>query len=417
MAVKATPAGIAKEASRVIQDIEVTDPSLPQNWTRTRKWLILIVLSLMSLMVVLHYRAQPGKIIAPVYIGPLSERLGRVPVCHFFNPSFLIFTMIAGFSNSFAMIIVFRFLAGASVSSICQNPAITGDLSTIEERGSAMSLTCLIPILGNAVGPIVRGYITQYLNWRWTFWMMAIVSAALAVIMAAVLKESYVPVIRRKALEKMSSDQEAIRPKQKYLQGWSMATVKALALLAVRPFVILSQSRIAVLMGFDRYTERCTHVPIYARLLPDLRALLQTARPGSPTSPGKPANFHPPGDDRLSRRLFLYGRSLEQRLHWIVPALASLQCGFSLSSSTTPTMNYLVDIFGDRSASAVAAVLPLRYVGGAFMPVAAPYMYAQLGYGWGNSLLGFVLLVALPAPFLAIVRPRRMQALEAVFET
>lgn len=50
MAVKATPAGVAKEASRVIQDIEVTDPSLPQNWTRTWKWFILIVLSLMSLM-------------------------------------------------------------------------------------------------------------------------------------------------------------------------------------------------------------------------------------------------------------------------------------------------------------------------------------------------------------------------------
>jgi MFS family permease len=115
--------------------------------------------------------------------------------------------------------------------------------------------------------------------------------------------------------------------------------------------------------------------------------------------------------------LFLYAWSLEKRLHWIVPALATLLCGFSLSSSTTPIMNYLVDIFGDRSASAVAAVLPLRYVGGAFLPVAAPYMYARLGYGWGNSLLGFVLLVALPAPFLVIVQPRQMQALTAVIES
>jgi MFS family permease len=190
-----------------------------------------------------------GEVVAPLYIGPLSERVGRVPVCHFFNLSFLIFTMIAGFSNSFAMVILFRFLAGASVSSICLNPAITGDLFTIEERGSAMSLTSLIPILGTAVGPIVGGYITQHLNWRWTFWLMAIVSACLAVIMVAVLKESYVPVIRRKVLGKTSSDDEAVRPWQKYLHGWSIATVKALILLAVRPFVILSQSRIGVLMG------------------------------------------------------------------------------------------------------------------------------------------------------------------------
>lgn len=190
-----------------------------------------------------------GEVIAPLYIGPLSERIGRMPVCHFFNFTFLIFTMIAGFSNSFAMVIVFRFLAGASVSSICLNPAITGDLFTKEERGSAMSLTSLIPILGTAVGPILGGYITQRLNWRWTFWLMAIVSAFLAIIMAVVLKESYVPVIRRKRLSKTSSGHEALEPRKKYLQGWSIATVKAVVLLAVRPFIILSQSRVGVLMG------------------------------------------------------------------------------------------------------------------------------------------------------------------------
>ncbi|KAL5360424.1 MFS general substrate transporter [Aspergillus floccosus] len=463
--------------------MEATDPSLPQNWTKTRKWLILIVLSLMSLMVNMSlvicspassaisqefnnydgflsvfFITVPnlGEIIAPLYIGPLSERLGRVPVCHFFNLAFLIFTMIAGFSNSFAMVIVFRFLAGASVSSICLNPAITGDLFTIEERGSAMSLTSLIPILGTAVGPIVGGYITQYLNWRWTFWLMAIVSATLAFIMAAVLKESYVPVIRRKALRKMNSDQEVVRSGQKYLQGWSMATVKALVLLAVRPFVILSQSRIAVLMGlylallfayisllaatlatvFQEaygFSESQSGLIYIAMTIGTLSGALMCRftldyflfrglsfkQPDHGVPPRPENRLIPilPAMIAFPVGLFLYGWSVEERLHWIVPALATLLCGFSLSSSTTPIMNFLVDIFGDRSASAVAAVLPLRYVGGAFMPVAAPYMYARLGYGWGNSLLGFVLLVALPAPFLAIVRPRRMRALTAIFKS
>lgn len=51
MTLEATRAGVAKEASPVIQDLEATDPLLPQNWSKTRKWLILIALSLMSLMV------------------------------------------------------------------------------------------------------------------------------------------------------------------------------------------------------------------------------------------------------------------------------------------------------------------------------------------------------------------------------
>ncbi|BCS22560.1 uncharacterized protein APUU_30785S [Aspergillus puulaauensis] len=482
MTLEATRAGVAKEASPVIQDLEATDPLLPQNWSKTRKWLILIALSLMSLMVNMSLvicspastaMAQEfnnydeflsvffitvpnlGEIIAPLYIGPLSERLGRAPICHFFNFTFLIFTMIAGFSNSFAMVIVFRFLAGASVSSICLNPAITGDLFTIEERGSAMSLTSLIPILGTAVGPIVGGYITQYLNWRWTFWLMAIVSATLAINMAVVLKETYVPVIRRKVRCDRAAAAAAVTPRQTYFQGWGMTTVKALALLAVRPFVILSQSRIAVLMGlylallfayisllaatlatvFQEaygFSESQSGLIYIAMTIGTLSGAIMCRftldyfllrgfsfkQPDQAVPPRPENRLIPilPAMVAFPVGLFLYGWSVEKRLHWTVPALATLLCGFSLSSSTTPIMNYLVDIFGDRSASAVAAVLPLRYVGGAFMPVAAPYMYGRLGYGWGNSLLGFVLLVALPAPYLVVVHPQRMRALTAVRE-
>lgn len=191
-----------------------------------------------------------GQAISPLYIGPLSERLGRLPVCHFFNVLFLIFTMIAGFSNSIAMIIIFRFLAGSSIASICLNPAITGDLFAIKKRGSAMSITSMIPILGSAVGPIAGGYITQYLSWRWTFWLMAIVTSCMSLFMALVLKESYVPVIRQKALKKANGSEEKVESPSKYFTGWNVATVKALALLTIRPFVILSRSRIAVLMGF-----------------------------------------------------------------------------------------------------------------------------------------------------------------------
>lgn len=190
-----------------------------------------------------------GEVIAPLYIGPLSERLGPVSVCHFFNLLFLIFTMIAGFSNGIAMIIIFRLFAGASIASICLNPAIAGDLFAVKKRGVAMSLTSMIPILGSAVGPVAGGYISQYLNRRWTFWLMAIITACVSLLMVAVLKESYVPVIQRKALNKVNPNREEISLRQKYFTGWNLATIRGLVLLAIRPFVILNSSRIALVMG------------------------------------------------------------------------------------------------------------------------------------------------------------------------
>lgn len=110
-----------------------------------------------------------------------------------------------------------------------------------------------------------------------------------------------------------------------------------------------------------------------------------------------------PGMMILPTALLLYGWTLEMQVHWVAPAVATGLAGFCLSTATIPVMNYLVDIFGDLSASAIAAVLPLRYVLGTFLPVAAPYMYERLGYGWANSLLAIVLILVLPAPILLIV--------------
>lgn len=57
---------------------------------------------------------------------------------------------------------------------------------------------------------------------------------------------------------------------------------------------------------------------------------------------------------------------------------------------------YLVDAFTAHAASAIAANTVLRSLGGAFLPLAGPKMYATLGYGWGNSLLAFIALALTP---------------------
>lgn len=52
------------------------------------------------------------------------------------------------------------------------------------------------------------------------------------------------------------------------------------------------------------------------------------------------------------------------------------------------------------AASAMAGLTAFRCLFAAFVPLAAPKLYAQLGLGWGNSLLGFIALGLIPAPAL-----------------
>jgi MFS family permease len=78
--------------------------------------------------------------------------------------------------------LVFRFLAGfggAAPQSI--GGGVVGDLWSPEERGMAMSVYSLAPLIGPSVGPLVGGWIAQYLRWEWVFWSVSIADVLLQV--------------------------------------------------------------------------------------------------------------------------------------------------------------------------------------------------------------------------------------------
>ena len=57
---------------------------------------------------------------------------------------------------------------------------------------------------------------------------------------------------------------------------------------------------------------------------------------------------------------------------------------------------YLIDAFTRYAASAVAANTVLRSLFGGLLPLSGLRLYNALGFGWGNSLLGFVGIVLIP---------------------
>lgn len=60
-----------------------------------------------------------------------------------------------------------------------------------------------------------------------------------------------------------------------------------------------------------------------------------------------------------------------------------------------------MDAYGKYSASAVAAVRVLSNLAGFSFPLFANQLYNKLGYGWGNSLLAFVVLgLGVPIPIV-----------------
>ena len=68
--------------------------------------------------------------------------------------------------------------------------AALGDMWTPEQRGQAIAIYSLAPLLGPVVGPIAGGWIAERSTWRWVFWATSIVAVVIQALGLLFLKES-----------------------------------------------------------------------------------------------------------------------------------------------------------------------------------------------------------------------------------
>lgn len=116
----------------------------------------------------------------------------------------LAFTIACAVAPSFKTLIAFRFLAGLFGSVPLTNGGGTiADMIAQEKRGTAMAVFAIGPLLGPIIGPVAGGYISQSLDWRWSFWILTILSGVLTVTFFIVARETYAPVILERKVVKL----------------------------------------------------------------------------------------------------------------------------------------------------------------------------------------------------------------------
>ncbi|CAJ2502935.1 Uu.00g103290.m01.CDS01 [Anthostomella pinea] len=112
--------------------------------------------------------------IFPLWWSSFSERFGRRSV---YLTSFLLniaFSIGSGFSRNIAMLIVFRVLSGgAAASAQAVGAGTIADIWESRERGSAMGIFYLGPLMGPLLAPIIGGGLTASAGWRSTMWFLA----------------------------------------------------------------------------------------------------------------------------------------------------------------------------------------------------------------------------------------------------
>ncbi|TQN72982.1 MFS transporter prlG [Colletotrichum shisoi] len=465
-----------------------SDPAMPMNLPPRRKWLAIWFLAAITFMTpfassILAPAVGPlnedlgnddmtlgtlpvsiyllGYAVGPLFLAPLSEMYGRRPVLNAANAFFCACLAGCALAPSLASLIAFRFLTGVGGSGcLAIGGGVIADLFPVAERGSAISLWMIGPLIGPTVAPIAGAYIAQDLGWRWSSWVSLVAAAPVTLIIALFNRETNPRVLVDRKVARLRAelgrpdlrsvydhDDDRHRlpagtPRPTSSQLLVRGLVRPLKMLFLSPILFsvslycafaygvlyLLFSTIPLVFastyGFSVGTAGLVYIPLglgyvigmaLFAALSDRTVVRMTKANGGVYEPEMRLPDCIYFAALLPVTFFWYGWTAEFETHWAAPVVGLLPFGVAILGIWQPIQAYVIDAYPSYAASGMAALTVLRSVVAAFLPMAGPPMYDALGLGWGNSVLGFVAVALIPVPTLIYRyggRLRKWQKLE-----
>ncbi|EAW12204.1 putative MFS multidrug transporter [Aspergillus clavatus NRRL 1] len=380
----------------------------------------------------------------PLIFVPLTESSGRMPG-YFVAYIILVATMFgSAFAQNFATLVVTRFFGGGA-SSVSIN-IVGGSISDVwygeKARSLPMSLFGFTSVVGIALGPFIGSSIVQIHKtdpWRWIFYIQIIYNAALIPIFWFILKETRPDVILKNRARKIRK--ETGRPVYAACEINAPSTLRLLRISFERPTRMLTTEPVVIFFtlwisfawgilflffssvvqtfstnyGWGIMATGLVQLAIsvgavigtVVNPLQDWLYLRSASR--NPERPGRPipeARLYTsiPGSLLFAGGLFWYGWASQPHVHWIVPAIGITVTGVGIYSIYMAVVNYLTDAYERYAASALSAASLGRNTFGAFLPLASPQLFGNLGFGWAGTLLGCIGAVLSIVPVVLVLK-------------
>ncbi|KAJ6439305.1 Alpha-galactosidase 2 [Purpureocillium lavendulum] len=228
-----------KENGIILVDWYFTDDrDNPQNWSKTRKIMVVLQIYLYTLAVYIgsaiitpsqpyleaRFGVSPevaslglsmyvlGYGIGPLLFSPLSEipAIGRNPPYVLTFGAFIAISIGTAAVDNFAGLIVLRFLQGFFGSPcLATGGASLGDIYNLIQLPYALTGWAAFATAGPALGPVISGFSVPAKNWHWSLWEIVWLAGPVFVIMVVFLPETSTSTIllrRAKRLRKLTGN-------------------------------------------------------------------------------------------------------------------------------------------------------------------------------------------------------------------
>jgi EmrB/QacA subfamily drug resistance transporter len=128
----------------------------------------------------------------PLY-GKLADVVGRKPVMVFGIVVFVLGSLLCGVAWSMPSLIGARAVQGIGAGAILpMGMTIIGDLYTVEERARVQGYVASVWGLSSVLGPLTGGLFSEYVSWRWIFYINLPLGAVALVALRRRFQESVV---------------------------------------------------------------------------------------------------------------------------------------------------------------------------------------------------------------------------------
>lgn len=175
----------------------------------------------------------------PLWWSYFSEQYGRraIYLVSFFLLA--IFNIVGAVSVDIGMFIAMRVLAGGACASVQAVGAGTiADLWEVKERGQAMGLFFLGPMLGPLISPVIGGAVSIKWGWRSTQWVMVIYGFLVFILVLFLLPETSNIQIRRK-----DSNEKAVTTSSSSKTGNQKSSVSTIINVVIAPIKVVGLLR------------------------------------------------------------------------------------------------------------------------------------------------------------------------------
>jgi MFS transporter, DHA1 family, multidrug resistance protein len=441
-------------------EFEPGDIENPKNWSVVRRWYITVISVLLVVNAAFassspsgclkgisdHFHVSTevaglvitlyllGYCFGPLFWAPLSEFYGRRWIFYISFSSYLAFNFLCAFPNSFAALLVGRFLTGTFASASLSNaPGVLADIWDPIDRGNALALFTMMTFAGPALGPVISGFMQLKENWRWSFYVLLWIAGFTEVLMFTIPETLPSRVLVNKARRIRSLKIPGLENIRAPVEDTDRTLGSLFRVALTRPWrilidpisffvaIYLTVVYALLYMLFTIYpiifqqkrgwNAGVGELPLIGTVLGAIIGGLLVFAVSVRDRKKMQAGYVSRAEDRLPIAMaggilfpvtmfWLAWSGEYNSVHWIVPTLAGVFLATSILVVFVAFLNYLTDTYLMYAASAVAANTVCRSAAGAATPLFTQYMFNGLGVGGGGSLIAGVGIVLAPIPFI-----------------